>query len=249
MTANQITSNDWRADLLRLTAFPAAGPRAANAEAWWLALFGAPHEKSTRNLKQGVTQLLSKVGDTYMLAIENPISFELRQIAGDPEQPPLDPHALPLYSVVLPAFQDLALRWLALENSPALRRLAFGATLLKPVTSIQKGYETLDTYLPDVNVHSDSSDFLYQINRSRPSSAIGGLPLNRLSKWSTQAMQEVTLSADGHVVRRSGPFACRVELDMNCVPSKQPLPRDQLPNLFAELVALATEITAAGDTP
>ena len=249
VSTDQNTSNDWRVDLMRLTAFPAPGPPTTKAEAWWLALFGAPHEKSTRNLKNGVAQLLGTVGDAYMLAIENPISFELRQLATDPEQPPLDPDALPIFSVVEPTFQDLALRWLTLDDSPALRRLAFGATLLKPVPSIQKGYEALDGYLPDVNVAPDSSDFLYQINRRRPSAAISGLPLNRISKWSIQEMQELVFSADGHAMRRSGGFACRVELDMNCVPSKQPLPPDRLPSLFTELVALATEIAAAGDIP
>ena len=232
-----------------MTAFPAAGPPAANAEAWWLALFGAPHEKSTRNLKTGLAQLLGKVGDAYMLAIENPLSFELRQIPSDPEQPPLDPDALPLYLDVVPAFHDLALRWLALADSPPLRRLAFGATLLKPVTTLGHGYETLNGHLPDVNVHPDSSDFLYQINRRRPSSAIRGLPLNRISKWSTQQMQEVIVSADGHLLQKAGAFACRVELDMNCVPSKQPLPKERIPSLFTELVDFATEIASVGDVP
>ena len=249
MSVDPSTSNDWRTELLRLTAFPAAGPPVANAEAWWLALFGTAHDKSTRNLKTGLAQLLGKVGDAYMLAIENPMSFELRQVPSDPEQPPLDPDALPLYSGVVPAFQDLALRWLALADSPPLRRLAFGATLLKPVARIQQGYETLDRYLPDVNVHPDSNDFLYQINRRRPSSAISGLPLNRLSKWSIQQMQEVILSADGHFLQKAGAFACRVELDINCVPSKQPLPTEQVPSLFAELVAFATEIASVGDVP
>lgn len=234
---------------MRLTAFPAPGPRTAKAEAWWLALFGAPHEKSNRNLKTGVAQLLGKVGDNHMLAIENPISFELRQLASDPEQPPLDPDALPFCPTVLPAFQDLALRWFALDDSPPLRRLAFGVTLLRPVESIQKGYEALDGFLPDVKVSPDSSDFVYQINRRRPSKVIGGLPLNRISKWTVQETQDLVFSADGHMLRRPGKFACRVELDMNCVPSKQPLPKDRVADLFVELVTLATEVASAGDVP
>ena len=97
MSTNPDSPNDWRVELMRLTAFPAPGPHTARAEAWWLALCDAPHEKSNRNLKTGVAQLLGKVGDNHMLAIENPMSFELRQLASDPEQPPLDPDALPLF--------------------------------------------------------------------------------------------------------------------------------------------------------
>ena len=249
MATDPNTSNLWRTDSLRLTAFPAPGPPTAKAEAWWLSLFGAPHDKSTRNVKSGVLQLFGQLRDSYMLAIQNPISFELRQLATNPEQPPLHPSALPSYLAAVPAFQEVALRWLTLDDSPALRRLAFGATLVLPVANAEEGYHTLGMYLPDVNVHPNSADFLYQINRRRPSSAIDGLPLNRLSKWSVQEMQEIVLSSDGHVAQRSAGFACRVELDMNCVPSKQPLPREHLPALFTECVTLATEIASSGDIP
>ena len=115
--------------------------------------------------------------------------------------------------------------------------------------TIQEGHEALDGFLPDVKVSPDSSDFVYQINRRRPSKVIGGLPLNRISKWTVQEVQALVFSADGHVLRRPGKFACRVELDMNCVPSKQPLPKDRVADLFTELVTLAAEVVSAGEVP
>ena len=234
--------DDWRVDVLRLTAFPAPGPPTANAEASWLALFGAPHERSSQDLKNGVTRLMGTVNDAFMVAVENPISFEIQRLASDPGQPPPSPDTLPDSLGVVSAFRDLALRWLGLENCPPLRRLAFGAILLKPVSDQQKGYETLDKHLPDVTVDPSSSDFLYQINRRRPSTAVGGLPLNRLSKWSIQQVQELMISPGDGLTRRSETFACRLELDINSVPSKKPLPKDRLPALFEELVGLANEM-------
>ena len=243
------TVDDWRVEVLRLTAFPAPGPRAANAEAWWLALFGASHERSSQDLKNGVTRLVGTVNDAFMVAVENPISFELQRLASDPGQPPPPPDTLPAHLGVVSAFQELALRWLGLENCPPLRRLAFGVTLLKPVSDQANGYQTLGKHLPDVTVDPSSSDFLYQINRRRPSSAVGGLPLNRLSKWSIQLVQELMISPGDGLTRRSETFACRLELDINSVPSKKPLPKDRLPVLFEELVELANEIAHAGDIP
>ena len=248
--SNGVSSlDDWRVEVLRLTAFPAPGPPAANAEAWWLALFGAPHERSSQDLKRGVRQLMGAVNDAFMVAVENPISFELQRLAGDPGQPPPSPDNLPAHSGAVSAFQELALRWLGLETCPPLRRLAFGATLLKPVSDQGKGYQVLGKHLPDVTVDPGSSDFLYQINRRRPSNAVGGLPLNRLSKWSVQQVQELMISPGDGLVRRSEAFACRLELDINSVPSKRPLPKECLSALFDELVALANEIVQVGDIP
>jgi hypothetical protein len=248
--SNAISPPDaWRAELMRLTAFPAPPLQPANIEAWWLALFGAPHERSNQDLKKGVTRLLGSVNDAFMVATQNPISFELRQRANDPAQPPPATDTLPLYSDVVPAFRACAQRWLKLDDCPPLRRLAFGATLLRPVASLQDGYEILNSCLPDVRVDPQSNDFLYQINRRRSSSTVDGLLLNRLSKWSTEQLQEVVFSADGNLIRESGTFACRLELDMNSVPSQNPLPRASLPALFEEFVQFADEVAVRGDVP
>ena len=234
---------------MRMTAFPAPRPQGASAETWWLELLGAPHEKSNHDRKKGVTQLVGTFNDAFMVAIETPVSFELRRHASDPEQPPVEPDDLPAYFAAVPAFQDLALRWLQLEDCPPLRRLAFGATLLQGVTSREEGYRILDGHLPEVAVDPNSSDFQYQINRRRPSSVVSDLPLNRLSKWSVQMSRSVIFGTAGAVTHGPDSFACRVELDMNSMPSDEVLPQDSLPNLFNELVGLAGEIAEHGDNP
>ena len=87
---------------------------------------------------------MGTVNDAFMVAVENPISFELQRLASDPGQPLPSPDTFPTHLGVVSAFQELALRWLGLETCPPLRRLAFGATLLKPVSDQEKGYQTLE---------------------------------------------------------------------------------------------------------
>lgn len=238
-------------EMMRLTAFPASGPRPitppGTLETWWASLFGVSHDRSNQDRRDGVTQLLGSVGDYFMVATENPVSLEYKQLAGDPGEPPRDPDTMPFYSSALPVIIDLALRWLAMEHVPPLRRLAFGAALLKPVADREEGYRTLDRHLPYVGVDPSSTDFIYQINRLRPSSAVDGLFLNRLSKWSTRQVLGIALSPDGRVSRHSTTFACRLDVDINSVPSDEILPTERLSNLFTELTELATEIARDGD--
>lgn len=246
-----VSADAWRVEMMRLTAFPVPGPPidVASVRDWWSKLFSTPPEKVTQDLKIGVTQLQGRVDDALMAAVQNPVSFELRRLANDTEQSPVDLNELSPYAAAVPAFQSLALRWLGLEGCPPLRRMAFGATLVQPVANYEKGCEILNGHLPDVRVYPDSLDFLYQINRRRTSSAIKDLSLNRLSQWSIQNLQQMEIGPDGILANKSVAFACRVELDMNSVPSNEPLSEDRLPNLLRELVDMAGEIANKGYTP
>ena len=242
-----VPGNDWRVEMLRLTAFPAAGAPRATPERWWADLFGVPHEKSTEDVKRGITHLQGNVGDSFMVMTRNPVSFELRQLDSDPTEPPREAGSLSAFADTVPMFQRSSTQWLECEACPPLRRVAFGAILLQPVPSHESGYETLDGYLPTVSVDPKLSDFLYQVNRRRISKVIDNLWVNRLSKWSTQKVESLTVTSDGTVVRGMEAFACRLELDINSVPSAESLPTDLLPRLFEELVALAGEIALDGD--
>ena len=248
-----VLSNAWRTETIRLTAFPATGTRVANVapevEAWWLTLFGVPHERSTQDLKNGVIQLQGMVDDAFMFLTENPVSLNLRRLAGNPEEPPPGPDSLLPFADVAPAFDVLAQRWLKLDNCPHLLRLAFGTTLLKPIADRKTGYAILDEHLSKVTVDPDSSDFLYQINRRRSSSVIDDLELNRLSRWSTKRIRHFVLDTEGNPLTGPEMLACCLELDINSVPSAQPLPHDDLPRLFQELLELADEIAHTGDIP
>lgn len=246
---SSVLGDDWRVEMLRLTAFPTAGQPSATAEACWSALFGVPYETSTEDVRKGITQLRGSIDDAFMVVTRNPVSIELRQLASDPAEPPRELDTLSFYAQAVPAFLRYAMRWLGSVDCPTLRRLAFGAELLKPVPSHEGGNEMLNGYLPSLTVDPDSSDLLYQINRRRPSGVVDGLQLNRLSKWSTQQVRSITVSSDGAIAHGLEEFACRVELDINSVPSFDSLAPDCLSLLFDELETLASEIARDGDIP
>ena len=150
--------------------------------------------------------------------------------------------------------RDIFLRLIELMKKDLLI-YAFGAVLLRPVENRQAGYQQIAAYLPHVQLDPEgASDFLYQINRPRNSnSGIPDLRINRLSKWSIAASMESTFSfGSTSAAHFPGPrhFACRLELDINTVPDfRDELAREQLPQIFQELVDLGKEIAKAGDIP
>ena len=240
----------WRVESLRLTAFPV--PQSTpDAESWWRELLGPeePPDQVVREPKTGNVQVRGTFKDSLLVMQAQVMRFELRQVLDAPQLPNA---ATPefLYDDAQPAFRDLALKWLELDTCPALLRLAFGAVLTKPAENLEAGYDVLRRYLPSVSLTPGSSDFLYQINRRRFSTTVRDLSINRLSKWSVQHSQELLLRDDGRVVRQLVKVACRTELDVNSSPERtDALPREELPDLFNELVELTNELSIRGDVP
>ena len=239
----------WRVESLRLTAFPV--PQSTpDAERWWRELLGPESPNQVvRKPKTGDVQVEGTFKDSLLVMQAQVMRFELRQVLDAPQLPNA---ATPEchYDDARPAFRDLALKWLGLDTCPALLRLAFGAVLTKPAENLEAGYDALRLYLPSVKLTPDSSDFLYQINRRRSSTTVRELSINRLSRWSVQQSQELLLRDDGRVVRQSVKLTCRAELDVNSsLERTDALPREELPNLFDELVNLTNELSIRGDVP
>ena len=236
----------WNADLLRLTAFPTSRYRTPPVESWWEKVVGEPPDQIIAEPKKGEVQPKGTFSNIGLTMTSQVMRVELRQEVNLPGQSTIGP-----YDDVRPAFCQLVQKWLGLENCPPLQRLAFGATLTKPVgVRKEDSYKTLGQYLPGVEIPQHSSDFLYQINRRRPSNAVNDLALNRLSKWSVQLLRQVSFGSAGAVVMSPEEFSCRVELDINSDPEHtSELPADRLPALFDELVILADELSILGDIP
>jgi hypothetical protein len=146
-------------------------------------------------------------------------------------------------------FAPLMNRWFELETCPTVQRLAFGGVMLQPVQDRQTGYQQLSQYLPSVQIDiANSSDFLYGINRKRDSRVIPGLGINRLSRWSMLAQQNISMQIPPIL----GPLyhACQLEMDINTAPEFQrEFEQGQLMPIFQELVDLAIEIAIHGDIP
>ena len=242
---------DWQAESCRLTVFPAEGFDIGRPD-WWQQLVGEPPEVYNIQPKTGgLEQRGPYEGDQLvMVARAGRIDWVHTPL------PQVDQQTDALLTIgsfpeTSERFCRLLQQWIPEVSDVA--RLAFGAVLLLPVTDRVEGYKQLQPYLPDVRLDPEgSSDFSYQINRARDSSSgPGGLKINRLSKWSVAVVQHVTVSLGvGTAERYHGPqkFACRVEVDINTVPSGQSnLPRDRVVDIFGELVSLSREIVSSGD--
>ncbi len=133
-----------------------------------------------------------------------------------------------------------------------IHRLAFGATLVREVSSLDDGMSYLAEFLPQMDLtHRGGSDFMYQINRRRPSSVASRVQVNRLAKWQLDQFQSGAIRispSQGPQVQTSEPsFISRLILDINTAAENNAISVSRMPNLFAELTAFAREIAVKGD--
>lgn len=245
--------SQWQVDVLRLTAFPTPAAKFEEPK-WWTELTGKPPE--VRNVRPAKKELTEEGPfDQGKLTMQvQPLRIDWNYSQASEEKP--DDLIIPTvgsFTDVADKFVKLMLTWLSPSIVPPLRRLAFGAVLLQPVEDRTKGYELLANYLPSVDLSSDSSDFIYQINRPR-SSQLGLLTdrkLNRLSKWSCGAFQRAQVQLSPEATAKmlgEKQFACRLELDINTSADyKDELPKQKLADLFRELFELGKEIATKGD--
>ena len=150
-------------------------------------------------------------------------------------------------------FRELMGHWLEM-HCPSVNRIAFGVNLMFPTASLQDTAARLDRLLPAVSVPlDDCRDFMYRINRRRPSQCSDGLKINRLATWSAgkgMSLEVVVVAGVPSTRPATAMHFCRLELDINTVPiPDQEIPQEALPAVFGELVDAATEIAVKGDVP
>ena len=239
---------DWQTEALRLSVFP-ENPDDAIKTQHWQSLIATPPETVSRPpqmsqiIEEGPwnnarLQVVGQLGQVHWRTFSATPKREGAIVVG------------PFASAVRP-FRALMERWLA-ESCPTVNRIAFGAVLLLRTDSLREVCRRLDGMLPSVTIDSDEApDFMYRINRRRGSTHDDALQINRLATWAAVqtiglevAIEAGTASAG---LRRVEHF-CRLELDINTVPS-QKFPQENLSAIFGELVDAAKEIAEQGDVP
>ncbi len=258
MTAAR-TMPAWKVETLRLTVFTNTVLDVEPIK-WWEGVTGDRSESKTIQPRLNSLHEMGRIKDGLCnLSLEVQPSRIDWVFAAYVSQPVLQdfptfaelPRALDLFHEVLD-------KWIA--ECPPAQRLAFGMVLIEGTNDKKSSYEELRRFLPAVKLDADnSSDFLYQINRKRASkTGIRNLNINRLSKWSAVKLSGMMLqlgTAEGQPaakILQAGKElnGCRVELDINTAPDFEGvLPKESLQPVVKELIELAAEIAATGDTP
>jgi hypothetical protein len=145
---------------------------------------------------------------------------------------------------------QLGRRWAGNGWFPATTRIALGCVAISPTSSREEGYQELAQFIDGVPNTPDATDFLYQVNRPRPSRAgVEGLQVNRLSKWMVGAYHLLGV-APGGLVSDLTPrmIHLRLELDMSTSADFQgPIPRGRVEAILDDLLSAAREICQHGN--
>lgn len=239
---------EWKAESLRMTAFPSPGSVLGEPPNWWETAVGEPPENRVSQPKVAVTQEQGRFSTGVLTLISQPGRIDWL-LTGPDKAEVVGP-----FEESVETFVPLIIRWFG--DAPTLQRMAFGAVLRLPVKDRTDGYQKLSSYLHHVELDPEgSTEFLYQINRPRKSrSGIETLSINRLSKWSVAFTQQATYmvqspeAAQFQLTNLQKDSYCRLELDINTAPDIQgDLPATDLPEILNELVELGREIATNGD--
>ena len=239
--------SSWLAEGLRVTAFPTP-ENPVIEQSWWLDIAGEVPEKKTTQPRTRVEIEEGPYQNGKLVLSLHPTRIDWQYSADQPQGPEVYANVGEL-SAALHVFTSSMKKWLSFENVPPLNRLAFGAVLLQPVEGIEEGYKLLSRYLR-LDIDTQASNFLYQINRKRDARTDGmpGLRINRLTKWSVGSFHYYVQIVPGPISPSPIQYACRLELDINTEAEyEKELAHDRLGSLLEEFVQLGKEIVEQGD--
>jgi hypothetical protein len=227
-----------------------------NSQGWWESLVGAPPELRSAQPRQNVVQESGPYLSGTLTLNVSPLRIDwILTPTVDQELPPETLPSVGEFPKLIDAYGNALSKWLA--SAPRMKRIAFGAVILQEVNSHEEGYLLIDRYLPSVELDPKTSDFLYQINRPRISSAAPEVIVNRLSKWSVAKIQGIQLQFQGGkeatnvvsgVATTKALFGCRLELDLSTDATRtEAFDQNVPPAILGELIGMGLEIASMGD--
>lgn len=239
---------EWDIESLRLSIFHPGGSVGSGL---WRQLMGEPPENSNVMERQGITQEQGTVdGNVLLLVIQNGrLDWQLLpgpttgSIRGSPPTLAVAGPKIPLLRRALDVSIPLCGR---------VSRLALGAVLTRVAQDQAEGLELLSRYLPRIEFGDrEFSDFVFQINRRRPSPSAPHVRVNRLSRWQLEEVQSGTFAVGpsrSPDFQLSQPiYMTKLTLDINTLPGGSAFSNDRVPGLFDDLTEFACGIAAKGD--
>lgn len=237
------SSTDWQAETLRLSVFTLTPNDAISQH--WQSLMPLPPETVNRPPQKQQIIEEGPWGSSRLQVLSQPGQIHWRTFSVVSKQS--GPIGVGSFDGAIRPFRELMEKWLS-GSCPSINRLAFGAILLLPASSLKNALRQLDRMLDSVTVNSNGTqDFMYR-NNLRSKSAHHGLQINRLATWSAMETVGIEIAIGTSQPPRAMPTEhyCRLELDINTVPLKE-ISRANMPLIFRELVEAATEIAEQGD--
>ena len=230
----EILTTVHRTDHLRFTAIPAPPRPTALARDWWNQLVGRPPDAYMEEPRTGVTRVGGTFGDAPLFLTAAPTRLDVvRPFALSEEPTVLD--SLPALADALPSFLELMGRWLDLQETPTISRLALGVDAIEPCSGIEDCRLRLEGYLPAVDMQAiPPSEFEYRVNRR---GSVADVAVNRIAKWSVQQIQDAVAGVVHGI---------QLEIDINSAPQHtEALPQPAA--LFKEFVSFAQQLAVGGD--
>jgi hypothetical protein len=246
--------SDWQAGQIRITAFFPQEQFDQRRDFWAELGLGEPalsQKKKGEVLSQG--QVLNNwmvlksdaFGRVDWVYVPEPLEEETAESG---------PRFVGQFDRAVDEFLEFISDWIQ-EKRPSLERLALGAQALLPVTERVEGYAQLSAYLPFELDGTNASDFSYQINRPRQSTAVTGATINRLTQWSVYAFTRASAQVSVGPIMvppkiRQDPIghACQMTIDINtAIDYQHRLEPEQTLPLLAEFAGFVKEIVRDGD--
>jgi len=132
-------------------------------------------------------------------------------------------------------------------------RIALGVVHIQPASDWADAGRIIQAAAGPARLNlTDARDFLYRVNRPRPSRAVPELRINRLATWSGVIWQEVLIdvasgqSSGGGVAGVSAGLETDFSTDEG---RREPIPIPQRLQLLEELHQLTVEVASNGDVP
>lgn len=156
---------------------------------WWSLVTGDLPESSEGSPRE---QRESHRGTVALAGVELPLSLSVEPSRVDWRITLLPPFTAADFTTggVLEALGELGTRWL--HSAPPVRRLAVGTGVVHAVPE-EEALAVL-SQITGIPLLGATGDFLFQVNRQRPSHSLEGVPINRLAKFSVMAMQVLRIA-------------------------------------------------------
>lgn len=234
----------WLVRTVRFTSF--LTPDAVVDDHLWQAVLGGDPEQTVHQRPAGLRQDIGRFEDAAATVAVQPGRVDCIFAPVETSAPQWE--ALGPFPDAVQRYLAPVLRWSESERFPPTRRLALGLHLVEPTETRETGYARLRDFVDSVP-QGEASDFLYQVNRYRPSRVFQGLTVNRLAKWSVSQIQLFTLDGVG-LPRTGGRTLSFVNLELDVNTSADfagPIPPASVNAIAEELRRAAEEIATAGD--